>query len=218
MRAASLLQAKKSQDFGDRESLSDDRLKNLSRVAPISHHRHYRTHVLFCRWWARSDSNRHAAFAAQSPKPCAAACYATRPLLESTARKPGHFLCLEEPRSLRAGQLGSVEWTPAPHVAIPTYGSQLGATGAGSLEICPCCGIQFGYTDMVGGRDDRRPGFWAGWGGRWYHAGMPWSSTTGPPSGWDPEVQWRTHVARMFNWPEQPESTDDLPGDLHLRP
>jgi hypothetical protein len=69
-----------------------------------------------------------------------------------------------------------------------------------SQEVCPCCGLQFGYMDAVGGRDDIRPGFWVGWGTRWFAEGMPWSSPHGPPEGWDPDAQYRAHLARPLAW------------------
>ena len=33
----------------------------------------------------------------------------------------------------------------------------------GSFEICPSCGIQFGYTDAAGGDIERRRRIWAEW-------------------------------------------------------
>ena len=56
------------------------------------------------------------------------------------------------------------------------------ATG-GSFEICPSCGFQFGVTD-----DDA--GFtYAGWRAKWRRQGMPWSSSSKRPKGWDPIAQ-----------------------------
>lgn len=55
-----------------------------------------------------------------------------------------------------------------------------------SDEICPCCGIQFGYDDM--GRRD--PLFYAGWRGRWLAEGAPWFSDGRlPPPGWSAQEQ-----------------------------
>jgi RNA polymerase subunit RPABC4/transcription elongation factor Spt4 len=58
-------------------------------------------------------------------------------------------------------------------------------TSAGSYEICPSCGFEFGVTD-----DDE--GFsYEEWRQRWVHRGMPWDSAgiESPPDGWDPLKQ-----------------------------
>jgi len=69
--------------------------------------------------------------------------------------------------------------------------------GAGSQEICPSCGLQFGYHDTCGGRGDLREGFYVGWRVRWIKEGQPWS---GPkmqrPAGWSPASQ-----LRRIDWP-----------------
>jgi hypothetical protein len=64
--------------------------------------------------------------------------------------------------------------------------------GSGSLEICRCCGTQFGYQDIqaVHGvrerfeiHDDLRA--------KWIADGMRWTSCgiEDPPTGWDPQSQ-----------------------------
>ncbi len=56
-----------------------------------------------------------------------------------------------------------------------------------SDEICPCCGIQFGYDDA-----DPRSRFdvHAAWRAKWLDAGARWwSSTRREPVGWKPETQ-----------------------------
>jgi len=56
--------------------------------------------------------------------------------------------------------------------------------GGASYEICPCCGIQFGYDD-----DDRGITY-AQWLEDWIVKGMPWfSKSIPPPKGWVPEDQ-----------------------------
>jgi hypothetical protein len=45
--------------------------------------------------------------------------------------------------------------------------------GVGSQEICPRCGIQFGYADCAGGDEAKRKVIYAEWRGRWTAAGRP---------------------------------------------
>src|SRR5207253_394180 len=60
----------------------------------------------------------------------------------------------------------------------------------GSYEICPCCGIQFGYTDEAGGDIDKRTSIYQQWREKWIKDGMVWSSRgRNPPSGWNPVAQ-----------------------------
>ncbi|PYV51815.1 MAG: hypothetical protein DMG98_25340 [Acidobacteria bacterium] len=62
--------------------------------------------------------------------------------------------------------------------------------GAPSFEICPSCGIQFGYTDAAGGDPEARTALWKKWRRRWIETGMAWNSIgQKPPSGWDPVAQ-----------------------------
>jgi hypothetical protein len=58
--------------------------------------------------------------------------------------------------------------------------------GIGSQEICPSCGIQFGYDDA---RTDLHPRIYHERRERWVTGGMQWCSTTPPPDGWDPHWQ-----------------------------
>lgn len=54
---------------------------------------------------------------------------------------------------------------------------------AGSYEICPSCGFQFGVSD-----DDL--GFtYATWRTKWKRGGMKWSSKQKPPARWNPLTQ-----------------------------
>jgi hypothetical protein len=62
----------------------------------------------------------------------------------------------------------------------------------GSFEICPSCGIEFGYSDENGGDAECRPSFYRGWGLKWYTDGMKWSGAQPPPPDWDPEGQFRS--------------------------
>ncbi len=58
-------------------------------------------------------------------------------------------------------------------------------TGAGSYEICPSCGFQFGVTD-----DDEGHSY-DEWRRRWIQRGMPWDSEPlrAAPEAWDPAEQ-----------------------------
>ena len=59
-----------------------------------------------------------------------------------------------------------------------------------SDEICPCCGIQFGYTDMAGGDPVRRQTLYREWRQQWIGNGMRWRHGK-PPAGWNPLEQLR---------------------------
>lgn len=62
--------------------------------------------------------------------------------------------------------------------------------GAGSQEICICCGTQFGYDDAAGGDAVRREAVRRTLRQRWVSEGFPWSSSAEPPpSSWDPRRQ-----------------------------
>jgi hypothetical protein len=65
------------------------------------------------------------------------------------------------------------------------------AEGVQSDEICPCCGIHFGYDDVCGGRAELRPAFYSAWRERWRHEGMRWWSQgpRQPRADWHPVVQ-----------------------------
>jgi len=57
-------------------------------------------------------------------------------------------------------------------------------TGGASMEICSCCGFQFGVSDDDQGvsYDDYRE--------RWIAGGMAWSSKVKKaPKGWNPQTQ-----------------------------
>lgn len=60
----------------------------------------------------------------------------------------------------------------------------------GSGEICPCCGIQFGYTDSAGGSVIARHELYKDWRREWIANGMPWDKGRSvPPPGWNPVEQ-----------------------------
>ena len=59
----------------------------------------------------------------------------------------------------------------------------------GSDEICPSCGIQFGYDDAAGGDFAARKLEWQAWRQKWINNGMKWNSACPPPTGWNPIEQ-----------------------------
>jgi len=62
--------------------------------------------------------------------------------------------------------------------------------GNASFEICPSCGIQFGYDDAAGGDQDKRGAVWKRWRDQWIKNGMHWSSIgVLPPPDWNPALQ-----------------------------
>jgi hypothetical protein len=66
-----------------------------------------------------------------------------------------------------------------------------------SDEICPSCGIQFGYDDAAGGNLLHRQAIYVAWRERWQDQGMQWYSSSRPkPPGWDPRIQVRRVVSR----------------------
>lgn len=59
-----------------------------------------------------------------------------------------------------------------------------------SLEICPSCGIQFGYDDAAGIDAVRRAEIHRKWRAHWVTAGrLWWSRGIDAPAGWDPVAQ-----------------------------
>lgn len=59
-----------------------------------------------------------------------------------------------------------------------------------SDEICPCCGIQYGYDDVAGGDINKRNWIYKEWRNYWIKEGMPWKSIgINKPHKWDPQKQ-----------------------------
>jgi len=60
-----------------------------------------------------------------------------------------------------------------------------------SDEICPSCGIQFGYDDAQQGEDfSQRSAIYMRWRNKWIQDGMPWfSQSMGKPDNWNPNEQ-----------------------------
>ena len=55
--------------------------------------------------------------------------------------------------------------------------------GESSFEICPCCGIEFGYQDARRSHEQLRT--------EWISAGMAWRFPERRPGDWDPVLQLR---------------------------
>jgi predicted RNA-binding Zn-ribbon protein involved in translation (DUF1610 family) len=59
--------------------------------------------------------------------------------------------------------------------------------GIGSLEICPSCGFQFGYTDDACHLNVERSIIFQQWRQEWISGGMKWSiKEIKPPANWNP--------------------------------
>ena len=50
-----------------------------------------------------------------------------------------------------------------PACGYPDLAEAPWSESGGSFEICPSCGIQFGYTDMAGGDPNARQRVWEEW-------------------------------------------------------
>jgi hypothetical protein len=62
----------------------------------------------------------------------------------------------------------------------------------GSYEICPSCGIQFGYSDEAGGDEEARKELYKQWRQKWIEGGMIWNEgRSKPPPDWNPREQLR---------------------------
>src|SRR5687768_11699896 len=62
-----------------------------------------------------------------------------------------------------------------------------------SDEICPSCGIQFGYNDS---RPESRERVYDEWRRKWLDGGAEWWSSRPPPEGWNPRDQLRKIFAQ----------------------
>lgn len=59
-----------------------------------------------------------------------------------------------------------------------------------SFEICPCCGLQFGYDDFALDPSDRE-NIRKSWRNKWIEGGMKFWSVRRRPANWDPLLQLR---------------------------
>lgn len=80
------------------------------------------------------------------------------------------------------------------HFACPACGFGLQfepwSKSGPSDEICPSCGIQFGYDDAAGGKESARPEIYRRWRENWIAEGMAWHGDLEDlPDGWQPEKQ-----------------------------
>jgi hypothetical protein len=75
----------------------------------------------------------------------------------------------------------------------PVCGFDLGfepwINGFGSLEICPSCGIQFGYDDIAGNDLRKRIDIYVMWREKWLSTGPKWWSKNPQPEDWNPMEQ-----------------------------
>jgi hypothetical protein len=55
-----------------------------------------------------------------------------------------------------------------------------------SDEICPSCGIQFGYDDAKGNNEEERKNIHLEWRKKWVKSGKKWWSETKRPKEWNP--------------------------------
>ena len=73
----------------------------------------------------------------------------------------------------------------------PVCGYDLGfpawQNGLPSDEICPSCGIQFGYDDSREG--EFREGQYFGWRKKWMLDGCKWYGASPQPENWNPKKQ-----------------------------
>ncbi len=59
-----------------------------------------------------------------------------------------------------------------------------------SEEICPSCGMQFGYDDAAGGNKEKRLEIYKSWRKKWIKEGMKWwSEGQSHPENWNPNEQ-----------------------------
>ncbi|MFM8930704.1 MAG: hypothetical protein ACKOS8_02355 [Gemmataceae bacterium] len=60
-------------------------------------------------------------------------------------------------------------------------------------EMCPCCGLQFGYDDFGGSSPEGRQLIYDTWRVKWINSGMKWQSVgISAPQIWDPILQLKT--------------------------
>jgi hypothetical protein len=81
-----------------------------------------------------------------------------------------------------------------PSTLCPVCGYTLGFLAwndrSPSDEICPSCGIQFGYDDAAGSDEVARQQIYHRWRQKWIMEGMPWNSHgRSRPAHWDPHAQ-----------------------------
>lgn len=58
-----------------------------------------------------------------------------------------------------------------------------------SDEICPSCGMHFGYYDATPEGPEGRAAIYAEWRQCWIDEGMPWRGASQPPADWNPAEQ-----------------------------
>jgi hypothetical protein len=94
----------------------------------------------------------------------------------------------------RSPDIGDLGWFDRDFYPCPACGFALDfepwSQGVPSNEICPCCGIQFGYDDAAGGDPARVAEIYESWRERWIADGARWSSLgRRPPDDWNATSQ-----------------------------
>lgn len=88
---------------------------------------------------------------------------------------------VEVQRYRRTGEVRNYE---CPVCGYPDLTEPPFVGGEASFEICPCCGVEFGYQDTGRTHAQLRK--------QWIDSGMPWHSRAqGPSTSWDPKEQLR---------------------------
>jgi hypothetical protein len=79
------------------------------------------------------------------------------------------------------------------HHKCPACGYQLSFSpwegNSPSDGICHCCGIHFGYDDLLSNNENERKLVYENWRNQWIAGGYKWFSRTLPPEGWNGEEQ-----------------------------
>lgn len=71
--------------------------------------------------------------------------------------------------------------------------------GSPSEEICPCCGIQYGYSDAAGGDIEKRKQLYLDKREEWIRGGYKWGSSNLPRKNWDGEKQLDYYLNGVVN-------------------
>jgi hypothetical protein len=76
------------------------------------------------------------------------------------------------------------------------------ATAGPTEQVCPCCGIHFGYDDLIA---EQRQSVYITWRQRWIKNGRRWWSKNPVPADFNPPWQ----LARLERFANEPPETPD---------